>query len=91
MLMINPGATFIAVAVAGLIYAIEKRRHLKAQWGDMRYGLLMLLAGFAIRHLDRRKPDERTWRPNLPVLSGALSRAGTSSKWPMPSPATPAT
>lgn len=71
MLMINPGATFIAVAVAGLIYAIEKRRHLKAQWGDMRYGLLMLLAGFAIRHLDRRKPDERTWRPNLLVLSGA--------------------
>jgi hypothetical protein len=71
MLMINPGATFIAVAVAVGIYALETRRKLKAQWGDIRYGLLTLLAGFAIRRLSQRKPDARTWRPNILVLSGA--------------------
>lgn len=71
MLMINPGATFIALIAVASLYALQKRRKLKAQWGDVRYGLLSLLSGFAIRHLARRKADERTWRPNILVLSGA--------------------
>lgn len=71
MLMIDSGATFAAMAAVAAIYLIQKRRNLKARWGDVRYGLLTMLSGFAIRHLARRMPDERTWRPNILVLSGA--------------------
>jgi len=71
MFMINSGATFIAIAAVGGIYLLQKRRKIKAQWGDMRYGILSLLAGYAVRHLARRRPDERSWRPNILVLSGA--------------------
>ncbi len=71
MFMINAGATFIALVLIGVIYAVVKRRNLQAQWGDMRYGILMLISRFAIRKLARRQADERTWRPNILVLSGA--------------------
>ena len=71
MFMIDAGATFIAIALVALIYAMEKRRNLRAQWGDVRQGILLLLAQFAIRRLARKTPDERTWRPNILVLSGA--------------------
>ncbi len=71
MIMINAGATFIALFLIGLIYAGVKRRRLRAQWGDMRYGILMLVSRFAIQRLARRRADERTWRPNILVLSGA--------------------
>ncbi len=71
MLMINAGASMIAGLAVAAIYLGQKRRNMKAQWGDIRYGILMLLAGYAIRRLVDRKPDERTWRPNILVLSGA--------------------
>ncbi len=72
MLMINAGATLVALLITGAIYTWMKRRNLRAQWGDMRYGLLMLLARFAVSHLARRtEKDERSWRPNILVLSGS--------------------
>ncbi|MFU8779771.1 MAG: amino acid permease [Kiritimatiellia bacterium] len=72
MLMIDAGATVVAGTVTGVIYFWMKRRNLGAQWGDMRYGILMLLARFAIGRLAKRKEsDERTWRPNILVLSGS--------------------
>ncbi len=71
MLMINAGATFVAVFVSSLVFYLVKRRHLSAHWADMRYGILMLLARFAIRRLSRLNPDERTWRPNILVMSGS--------------------
>jgi amino acid transporter len=71
MFMINPGATFLAGAVTGTVYYLLKRRNLRAQWGDMRYGILMLLARFAIDRLARRRPDERGWRPNILAFSGS--------------------
>ncbi len=72
MLMINPGATFVAGVVTSSIYFWMKRRDLGAQWGDMRYGILMLLARFSIGRLaNRNTPEERTWRPNILVLSGS--------------------
>jgi solute carrier family 12 (sodium/potassium/chloride transporter), member 2 len=72
MLMIDAGATFVATAVTGAIYFWMKRRNLGAQWGDMRYGILMLLARFAIGRLTHRQEAiERSWRPNILVLSGS--------------------
>ncbi len=69
MMMVNAGATIVAVIVTSSVYYFVKRRNLKAHWGDMRYGILTLLAQFAIQRLSRLKPDERTWRPNVLVLS----------------------
>ena len=71
MLMINPGATFVAGVVSAGVYALMKRRRLRAHWGDLRYGILRLAARLALYRLARHAPDERTWKPNLLVLSGA--------------------
>ena len=38
MLMINAGATLIALCITSLVYYLVKRRQLNAHWGDMRYG-----------------------------------------------------
>jgi len=42
MLMIDLGATLTALMVTGGLYTMMKRRQLKAHWGNMRYGILML-------------------------------------------------
>ncbi len=76
MLMINAGATLAAMFVAGLVYYLVKRRHLHAHWGDMRYGILTLLARFSIQRLNRLKPNERSWQPNILALTGSLK-----SRW----------
>ena len=71
MFMISPGATFVATVVCFSIYSLMKRRRFKGYWGDMRYGILMLMARYALYRLVDRPPDEKTWRPNLLVLSGS--------------------
>lgn len=71
MLMIGAGATLISIFVTALVFYLVKRRRLNAHWIDMRYGILTLLVRFAVRHLSKLKPDERTWRPNILALSGS--------------------
>jgi amino acid transporter len=71
MLMINTGATFAAMVVTGGLYAVMKRRAIRANWGDMRYGLLMLLVRHAIDKLMKRPADERGWRPNVLAFTGS--------------------
>jgi len=76
MLMINAGATIVAVLVSVLVFHLIQRRQLAARWGDVRYGLLVLVARTAIDALARRRPDARSWNPNLLVLTGS-----PSSRW----------
>jgi len=76
MLMINAGATFVAAFVALCVYLLMEHRQMRAWWGDMRSGLAMLVARHAIHSLVKRKPDERTWKPNILVLSGS-----PASRW----------
>ncbi len=71
MLMINAGATIVAAIVAVLVYWIMQRRRINAYWGDMRYGILMLFMRFGLYKLALKKPTEKTWRPNILVLSGS--------------------
>lgn len=71
MLMINLGATFAALLITGSLYAIMKHRQIRANWGDTRQGILMLLVRFAIRRLVSRPADERNWRPNVLVFTGS--------------------
>lgn len=70
MFMINAGATFIAAFLSLGLYYYMTRRSLQAQWGDMRYGVLMHIARFAVSRMARDRPDERTWQPNILVLCG---------------------
>ncbi len=76
MFMINAGATFVAGFVAVSVYFLMQRRSIRAWWGDMRSGVFMLIARHAIFALERRKPDARTWKPNILVLSGT-----PTSRW----------
>lgn len=71
MLMINAGATLVALLVTGTVFFLVKRRHMNAHWSDMRYGIYSLLVRFGIQRLSRLKPDEHTWRPNILALSGS--------------------
>jgi solute carrier family 12 (sodium/potassium/chloride transporter), member 2 len=76
MLMINAGATIIAFLASIMVYYWVKRRGLKAHWGDMRFGILSLITQLTLYKLALSKPDEKTWRPNIMVLSGS-----PSSRW----------
>jgi solute carrier family 12 sodium/potassium/chloride transporter 2 len=71
MFMINPGATFIAIFISISVYLLMKRRGLKAHWGDMKYGIIMLMVQLGLYKLAKKHPDEKTWRPNILVLSGS--------------------
>jgi len=71
MMLINAGATVGATIVCGGVYAVMTRRRLRATFGDIRQGVLMLAAQFAVEALDDYRPDARNWRPNLLVLGGS--------------------
>lgn len=73
MFMIDAGSTFIALFVSLGVYSMLRRRHLKSYWGDLRHGILMLGARYFLYRLTEIAPNERTWRPNLLVLSGSPS------------------
>ncbi len=65
MFMISPGWTFIAIGCEIAIFWIVKRRALNARWGDMRTGLLVSLARFAMHRLEGQGKDYRNWRPDV--------------------------
>ena len=71
MLMLAPGATIIAVITCSGIYYAMMRRSMRAQWGDMRLGLLMFFSRVMLYRMEGLRLDERTWKPNLLVLSGS--------------------
>lgn len=76
MLMIDAGATFVATVVTVLVYHAVRTKQLRARWGDVRYGVLVLVARLALENLARRRPDARSWNPNVLVLTGA-----PTSRW----------
>ena len=65
MFMISPGWTFVALGCEILIFWIVKRRALNARWGDIRTGLWVALARWAMFKLDGMKNDLRNWRPDV--------------------------
>jgi hypothetical protein len=71
MFMIDAGSTFIAIFIAIGLYALIKRKRLKTQWGDMKYGILMLMLQYGLYKLSQKEPNVESWRPNILVLSGA--------------------
>lgn len=76
MFMIDAGSTLVALGITGIVFYLMQRRALHSQWGDMRYGLHMLFARYAVYSMMQRCVDERNWKPNLLVLSGS-----PTSRW----------
>ncbi len=74
MFMINPGATFIAIFVVGMLYYVTARRRLGTRWDDIRRSIHLSMARFSIYRLARHRQDARTWRPNILVLAGAPTK-----------------
>ncbi|MBL4890119.1 MAG: Na-K-Cl cotransporter, partial [Candidatus Lindowbacteria bacterium] len=71
MFMINAGATFMAASVSLGVFYYMQHKKMNAHWGDVSYGMMMFVAQKAIYSLATRRADERTWRPNILVLSGS--------------------
>ncbi len=75
MVLINPLASVSAFLVEIGIYFYLSRRELQSTWGDMRGGLMMAIARWAL--LAHKKMDEhrRNWRPNLLVFSDDIKHS----------------
>lgn len=78
MLMINPGATFIATALVFSLYVATKKRKLGRHWSDVRRGVLLTLARQIVYKLELMEPDARTWRPHIFALTGS-----PKNRWPI--------
>lgn len=71
MLMLTPGFTLLAVALSGAIYWLIKRRRMRVGWHDMRIALMLYFTRLLLNRIAGQPVDERTWKPNLLVLSGS--------------------
>ncbi|MDA3954415.1 MAG: amino acid permease [Bacteroidales bacterium] len=69
MFLINGIATIIAIFFITIVYIWLRRQRLKTTWGDVRSGMLLQIARYALLRLDK-KIDTKSWRPNILVLSG---------------------
>ncbi|MFH1829595.1 MAG: amino acid permease [Pseudomonadota bacterium] len=74
MLMINAGATFIAIFVVALLYYATAKRRLNPHWMDIRRGMHLALARFSIYRLIESEETARSWRPNMLVFAGSPSK-----------------
>lgn len=73
MFLINALATIFAILFISIIYTWLRRRRLKTTWGDVRSGMLLQIIRYALLRLEK-EPNPKSWRPNILVLSGSLSK-----------------
>lgn len=69
MFLINSIATIVAVIFIVILYIWLRRQRLKTTWGDVRSGMLLQVARYALLRLDT-KSNPKSWRPNILVFSG---------------------
>lgn len=69
MMLINPIASMIAFLIEIGIYIYISRRPLKTTWGDMRGGLMMAIARWALLAYKNLEEHRRNWRPHILVFS----------------------
>jgi len=70
MALINPVACIIAVILELTLLIYLRRRAMKKRWGDVRAGLWIALARFALLKLRRHSIDPRNWRPQILLFTG---------------------
>jgi amino acid transporter len=74
MFLISPSAAVIAFFVEALIYVYLSRRSLRTTWGDMRAGMHLAIARWALLKQRDLAEHPRNWRPHILVFSSKVER-----------------
>jgi amino acid transporter len=70
MFLISPLACIAAVVLELGLYLHLRRRALRREWGDVRAGMWIAMARFALMKLRDQRTDPRNWRPHILLLAG---------------------
>jgi len=70
MFLISPLACVLAVVFELGLYLVLRRRVLRREWGDVRAGMWIAVARFALLKLRENRTDPRNWRPHILLLAG---------------------
>jgi amino acid transporter len=70
MFLLNPFACIIAALIEMVLYFYLRRKSMKKRWGDVRAGLWVTVARFALLKLRAHTSDPRNWRPHILVFTG---------------------
>jgi len=70
MALINPVACCVAAFLEMSLYIYLRRRSMKKRWGDVRAGLWIALARYALLKLRRHSIEPRNWRPQILLFTG---------------------
>ena len=65
MFMINPGATFIVIALTILLCFWTSSRNVQGNWDDLRYGLFSFLIHKGVTKLTVLEKNPKSWRPHI--------------------------
>lgn len=74
MFLINPYACVVALIVELSLYLYLRRRSTRQRWGDVRAGLWVALARFALLRLRHERHDPRNWRPHILLYVGDTAK-----------------
>ncbi len=72
MLMINAGATIVALSFVFIIYFFRGRQ-LSSTWDDICFGILMLFIKKTVYRLKNAAFAARSWRPHLLIFSPSVT------------------
>ena len=72
MLMINAGATIVALSFVFLIYFFRGKK-LSSNWDDICFGILMLFIKKTVYRLKTAGFAARSWRPHLLIFSPSIT------------------
>jgi len=65
MFMINPGATFIVIALTIILCIWTSSRNVQGNWDDLRYGLFSFLIHKGVTKLTVLEKNAKSWRPHI--------------------------
>jgi amino acid transporter len=69
MFAISPTACMVAILIEGALFYYLRRRSLEAAFGDVRGGVLLSSARFALLGLRESRVEPRNWRPHILVFN----------------------
>jgi hypothetical protein len=70
MFLISPWACLAAVVLESALYVHLRRRAMRKRWGDVRAGMWVALARWALLKLRNHELDPRNWRPQILLFAG---------------------
>lgn len=65
MFLIHAPSTLLAFLACFCVYLVTQFRRITSSWSDMRQGLFIMTARFALQKIASYKKEARTWRPHI--------------------------